>query len=115
MVAEDRDQFKAAMVEEIRAHEKNRHWRVVPRDQAPPGHKMLPAVWALKWKRRIQTQKVYKRKTRINLGGQKQEKGINYWETYAPVVSWTTIRLFLLISIVRQWETRQEDRGQALG
>ena len=39
----------------------------------------------------------------------KQKHGINFWETYAPVVSWESIRLFLAIALQRGWHTRQID------
>ena len=53
------------------------------RISVPKGHRVLPAVWAMRRKRRISTGKVYKWKARLNIDGGKQEKGINYWETYA--------------------------------
>ena len=31
-------------------------------------------------------------------GGQ-QEYGIHYWETYAPVVTWQTLRIFRILSL----------------
>ena len=45
---------------------------------------------------RISPGEVYKWKARLNVHGGKQEHGVNYWETYAPVIGWTTIRLFLI-------------------
>ena len=39
----------------------------------------------------------------------KQEKNINYWETYSPVVGWTTIRTFLILYIMNKWASRQVD------
>ena len=71
--------------------------------------KVLPAVWAMRRKRRITTGEVYKWKARLNIHGGKQEYGINYWETYAPVISWTTIRLYLILSILNKRVTRQID------
>jgi histone deacetylase 1/2 len=35
--------------------------------------------------------------------------GVNYWETYSPVVRWSTIRVILTISIMNGWYTRQLD------
>ena len=34
---------------------------------------------------------------------------MDYWETYSPVVQWTTTRLFLIISVLRGWNCRQLD------
>jgi len=52
---------------------------------------------------------VYKHKARLAAHGGQQEYGVNYWETYAPVVSWTSIRFFLTISLLSGWHTQQID------
>jgi hypothetical protein len=70
---------------------------------------VLSAVWSMKPKRRILTRQIYKWKARLNCHGGQQEHGINFWETYSPVVNWYSIRLFLIISIMKGWETRQID------
>ena len=36
-------------------------------------------------------------------------KGKHYNMTFAPALSWTTIRLFLILSILNKWHTRQLD------
>ena len=41
--------------------------------------------------------------------GGKQQYGVDYWETYSPVVQWTTTRLFLIVSVLRGWNCRQLD------
>ena len=105
----DRKQFIAAMKEEVDAQSENENWKVVKRSQVPKEATILPAVWAMKRKRRIDTQEVYRWKARLNIDGSKQTKGLNYWETYAPVASWPTIRLILTMSIVKGWHTRQLD------
>jgi Reverse transcriptase (RNA-dependent DNA polymerase) len=45
----------------------------------------------------------------LNLQGGRQVKGIDYWETYAPVALWSTIRLILYLAVLHKWETRQLD------
>jgi len=83
--APDRDQFLNAMKKEVQDHTENHHWKITPRSGLPPGTKVLPAVWAMKRKRRIATRQVYKhKKARLNLHGGKMEHGMNCWETYAP-------------------------------
>ena len=96
MRAPDRDKFEEAMMQEVQAHTENEHWVVRKRTDVPEGTKVLPAVWATRRKRRISTGEAYKWKARLNVHGGKQEHGVNYWETYAPVIGWTTIRLFLI-------------------
>jgi hypothetical protein len=60
-------------------------------------------------KRRIATRQVYKWKARLNIDGSKQVKGVNYQDTYAPVASWSTIRMVLTMAILKSWPTKQID------
>jgi hypothetical protein len=60
-------------------------------------------------KRRIDTREVYKWKARLTVHGGLQQHGVNYWDTYSPVVKWSSIRLFLIISLLAGWHTRQLD------
>jgi hypothetical protein len=55
----------------------------------------------MKRKRRIDTREVYTWKARLNIHGGKQEYGVHYWETYALVVQWTSIRMCLILSALQ--------------
>ena len=101
------------MAKEVADHSKRHHWQVVPRSEVPKDQKVLPAVWAMRRKCHIDTHQVYKWKACLNVHGGKQEFGVNYWETYSPVVNWTSIRLFLILAIINKWHTRQIDFVQA--
>jgi Reverse transcriptase (RNA-dependent DNA polymerase)/GAG-pre-integrase domain len=103
------EQFRRAMADEVAAHTDNEHWEIIPRSLVPSGTKVLPAVWAMRRKRRLATGEPYKWKARLNVHGGKQEYGVNYWETYAPVIAWDTIRLFLVLALLNKWATRQID------
>jgi hypothetical protein len=87
MSAKDAVEFKKAMLLEVDAHTKNEHWEVWARADVPAHQDILPAVWAFKRKRRIDTREVYKYKARLNIHGGMQKHGVNYWETYPPVVN----------------------------
>jgi hypothetical protein len=63
----------------------------------------------MKRKRRIDTREIYKWKARLTVHGGKQTQGVNFWETYAPVVNWTSIRLYLILSVLNNFHTRQID------
>ena len=63
----------------------------------------------MRCKRRIDTWEVYKWKARLNIHGGQQQQGINYWETYASLVTWQTIRFFFVFAIIRGWQSRQID------
>ena len=105
----DRAAFIKAMEKEVRSHTENEVWELVPRSSVPPGTKILPAVWAMKRKRRIATREVYKWKARLNIDGSKQEEGVNYWETFSPVASWAAIRMVLITTLIHGWFTKQID------
>jgi hypothetical protein len=105
----DREKFIEAMKKEIKDHTDNKHWRIVHRSTIPKGTPILPAVWSMKRKRRIATREIYKWKARLTVHGGRQKKGVNYWETYAPLVQWSTTRLFLTLSVLRGWHCRQLD------
>jgi hypothetical protein len=63
----------------------------------------------MKRKRKIATRKIYKWKARLNIDGSKQEEEVNFWETFAPVASWSTIRVVLILALIHGWDTRQID------
>jgi Reverse transcriptase (RNA-dependent DNA polymerase) len=109
MAAPDKEEFRKAMLKEVESHELNQHWELVKRADLPAGTEVLPAVWAFRRKRRIATQEVYKWKARLNLHGGRQTKDVNYWETYSPVVGWSTIRMFLILMLMNGWTSRQVD------
>jgi hypothetical protein len=100
---------KQAVIKEVNDHIENKNWELIPRDKVPKGTTILPSVWSMKRKRDIKTQQVYKHKARLNVHGGKQVYGENYFETFTPVVTWFSIRLLLVLSILNKWHTRQVD------
>ena len=38
-----------------------------------------------------------------------QVHGVHYWDTYAPVVTWQTMQLFLILSLILGWQRCQLD------
>ena len=109
MKAPDWVKFVEAVGTELDGHEKMGNYEPVPLSQVPKGTKLIDMVWSMRRKRRIKTQEVYKWKARLNVHGGQQEHGVHYWDTYAPVVTWQTVRLFLILSILLGWRSRQLD------
>ena len=105
----DKQEFVKAMQKEVQGQIHNGNFSVIPRSQVPEGASVLPAVWAMQRKRKVMTGKVYKWKARLNIDGSRQVKGRDYWETYAPVANWASIRLVLIMSIMHGWNSRQID------
>ena len=100
MKAHDRDKFIEAVRVELDGHEKMGNYEPIQLREIPIGTKLIDMVWSMRRKRCINTQEVYKWKARLNVHGGQQEHGIHYWDTYAPVVIWQTIRLFLVLSLL---------------
>ena len=103
MKAHDRDKFIGAIDVELDSHERMGNYETIPIDKVPSGTNLLDMVWSMRWKRRIKTQEAYKWKARLNMHGRQQEHGVHYWDTYAPVVTWQTVRFFLILSILLGW------------
>jgi hypothetical protein len=57
----------------------------------------------------LTTNKVIKHKAMLNLHGGKQVYGMNSFKTYAPVVTWFTIRLMIVSGIIFYWVLWQVD------
>eukprot|EP00957_Ditylum_brightwellii_P122592 9348623-Ditylum_brightwellii.AAC.1 len=71
--------------------------------------KILDSVWAFKRKRDIRTQEVLKYKARLNVHGGQQQYRVHYFDTYVPVVTWASVRMALILSIINHWKTCQID------
>ena len=105
----DRSEFLKAMRQEVKSHSEAGNWDVTAIADVPEGSSILPAVWQMKRKRRVLTGEIYKYKARLNIDGSRQVKGVNYWDTYAPVAAWSTIRLILIMALLGNWHTLQID------
>lgn len=77
-----------------------------------PGMNVLCSVWALKVKR-YPDGSVKKFKARFCVRGFEQRHGVDFWDTYAPVVSWTTVRLLLVLSIILNLSSKHVDYATA--
>ena len=105
----DADKFLEAAAKEFNSHHENAHWTMIERTEVPREYNVLPSVWAMKRKRDITTRSIKKYKARLNLHGGKQVLGEDFYETYAPVVGWITVRFLMIIASIMKWKTRQID------
>jgi Reverse transcriptase (RNA-dependent DNA polymerase) len=60
-------------------------------------------------KRKLVNGSVTKWKASLNVIGSKQVHGFNYWETYAPVAQWISIRLNLCLLSINGWKVKTFD------
>jgi len=71
--------------------------------------KILPGTWAFR-RKRTPDGEIKKWKGRYCVRGDLQEGD---FETYAPLASWATVRLFLVLSLVLDWKTVSVDFASA--
>ena len=80
-------------------------WEVVDRQ---PWMNVLGSTLVFK-KKVYPSGEVRKLKARFCARGDQQIEGVDFFETYAPVVSWNTVRLLLVLSVQFELATRQVD------
>jgi hypothetical protein len=97
--------WKAAMDEEYAALMANRTWHLVPSSH---GKNVIDCKWVYKVKRKADGT-VDRYKARLVAKGFKQRYGIDYEDTFSPVVKAATIRLVLALAVSRGWKLRQLD------
>ncbi|MEY3108605.1 MAG: hypothetical protein RL730_956, partial [Actinomycetota bacterium] len=105
---EDRIQFVNAMEKEIDDHVRREHWEIIPRSMMPKDMKTIMSIWSFK-RKRLPDGTLNKHKARLCAHGGMQQWGVNYWETYAPVVNWISVRFLLIISEIAGLETKALD------
>ena len=107
MKSPQRDKWMQAARNEIDELIKQGTWEEVPISEATT--RILPGTWTFKIKRTPDGE-IKKYKARWCLRGDLQEKEGDY---YSPVVSWSTVRLFLVLSLVLKWKTISIDFNNA--
>ena len=100
--------FIEAMIKEVNDHEERKHWTLLERRDMPPGTKTIMSIWSFK-RKRFPDGTLNKHKARICAHGGQQTWGENYWETYAPVVNWITVRTLLALTQIHGLESRSVD------
>src|SRR5213075_632005 len=89
-------QWEQAFKEEYDSLMKNQTWELVPR---PKDRNVVTNKWALHHKRNQQG-KIVRLKARLVARGFSQIYGIDYLDTYAPVVKLATIRILFAIAAI---------------
>ena len=105
MNGEDAADFWEAARVEIETLEAMDAWEVVDK---PTDRKVLPSLWAFK-KKRNPDGLIRKFKARFTARGDKQVEGVDFTDTWAPVVAWSTIRLMFIMQCVLGLESASAD------
>ena len=102
---ENSDGFWTAMFGEITTLSKLKAWDQIERTR---DMHVLPSTWAFKVKR-YPSGLVRKLKARMCVRGDQQQAGIDFFESYAPVVQWATVRTLLILSVILSLKSMQVD------
>jgi len=96
-------EWKQAMQDEYDALQRNGTWVLVP---PSPGRNLIDSKWVFKIRA---DGKIDRYKARLVAKGFKQRYGIDYEDTFSPVVKIATVRLVLSLAVARGWCLRQLD------
>ena len=97
------------MKDEFQALMHNNTWQLVPR---PHNRLVIGCKWIYKTKYSANDTPP-KYKARLVAKGFLQEGGIDYHETFSPVIKATTIRLLLSLAVSQKWHIQQLDISNA--
>ena len=97
--------WRDAMETEFSALQNNGTWTLVP---PVPGVNLIDSRWIFKVKLHADGS-IERYKARLVAKGLKQRYGLDYDETFSPVVKPTTIRLLLGMALSHRWHIRQLD------
>lgn len=103
--AHDGSQWTDAMKEELESFSKNQTWTLV---DLPRGRKPVKTKWIFK-RKRADDGTVVRHKARLVAKGCSQQFGIDYGETFSPVVRYSSIRLLIAMAVQREMGIDQMD------
>lgn len=101
----DAERWKQAMQEEVNALEENNTWTAVER---AGNMNVIGTKWVYKYKRNAEGV-IERHKARLVAKGYAQVEGVDYRETFAPVLRYKTLRILLILSAHRDVNIEQLD------
>jgi hypothetical protein len=102
-------EWLAAMALEFQALMDNRTWILCP---WPPNRTIIKNKWVYKLKQKVDGT-IDRFKSRLVAKGFQQSDGIDYTETFNPVIKPTTVRLILALAFAFNWPLKQLDVSNA--
>jgi hypothetical protein len=95
----------AAMDEEIQALQSNHTWILVPR---PANTNIVGSKWVFRTKY-LPDGSIERLKARLVAKGYTHVPGLDYTDTFSPVIKATTVRVVLSLAVTNKWPLRQLD------
>ncbi|KAL0360589.1 UNVERIFIED_CONTAM: Retrovirus-related Pol polyprotein from transposon RE1 [Sesamum radiatum] len=102
-------EWQQAMKVELEALENNHTWEIVP---LPPDKKAIGCRWVYKLKVKANGS-IERCKARLVAKGYSQVAGIDYVDSFSPVVKSVTVRIFLAVAVALHWHIHQLDVNNA--
>uniref|UniRef100_A0A2N9J0P4 Cysteine-rich receptor-like protein kinase 10 n=1 Tax=Fagus sylvatica TaxID=28930 RepID=A0A2N9J0P4_FAGSY len=102
-------EWREAMASEFAALHRQKTWSLVP---SCPDHNIIGCRWVYKIKRNTDGS-VSRYKARLVAKGFHQQAGVDFDETFSPVVKPPTVRIILSLAAQNQWSLRQLDVSNA--
>ena len=85
-------------------------WEVLPRSSLPQNASVMKSRWTFRYKtNEIGDHKSVSHRSRFVAKGHSQVQGLHYFENYAPVASFTTIRLLFALTSIPNFKVLQYD------
>ncbi|XP_045447465.1 uncharacterized protein LOC123655756 [Melitaea cinxia] len=95
MQSQDRDKWVEAMKDELQAFEENDAWSRV--SEVPSDKTIVQCKWV--YKKKVNSDNSVRYRARLVAKGFSQRPGIDYEETFSPVVGYSTLRLLFALSV----------------
>jgi len=105
----DSNSWKDSIYETIKDHIKNKTWEIIDK---PNDKNIVDCKWVFKIKYNSKGD-IERYKTRLVAKGFSQIEGIDYDETFSPVVRYVTLRVLLAYAAIYDWEIDQMDAVMA--
>ncbi|GAA0175198.1 transmembrane signal receptor [Lithospermum erythrorhizon] len=97
--------WHAAMCDEINVMVRTQTWSLVPKN---PSMNVVGCRWVYRLKRDSHGN-IVRRRARLVARGNHQVEGLDFSETFSPVIKTTTIRTILSLVVSSRWSIRQVD------
>jgi hypothetical protein len=106
ILSNDSEKWIGAMHEEMESLEKNDTWELV---WLPHGKKEVKCKWIFKRKEGMTPKEPSRYKSRLVAKGFSQIPGIGYTDVYSPIIKHSSIRTFLSLVAMHDYELEQLD------